>query len=194
MNIENTFAGSLRQALESDALIGVFSDPADPAAFMVGWVEAVTDEHVLLRHLSTHGRYDGYRLLAIDDIFRLDTAGRYLERLRLLSQVREERFVRFFKAKMSREADLVTETLLAAQQHELLVRVYILDGDHESGWVKDLTHDTVTITRLDEYGIADFEATVHLEAISEVHCDDEGLQDLQILARRETEPPNWLKN
>lgn len=192
---QSTFADTLRRALESDALIGVFFDPDRPAAFMAGWVEAVTNEHILLRHLSPHGRYDGYRLIPVEEIFRVDSAGRYLERLRLLSQVREERFMRFLKTKVTEESDLLRAALLAAQQHELLVRVDVLDDDDESGWVKNLTNDTVTISRLDDYGVVDFEATVHLEAITGLHCDNESLQDLRILARRhESEPPSWLKD
>lgn len=190
---QSTFADTLRRALESDALIGVFSDPSEPAVFMAGWVEAVTGEHVLLRHLTRHGRYDGYRLLHLEEIFRVDTEGRYLERLLLLSQAREERVLRLFDAQVAEESDLVVETLRAAQGRDLLVRVYILERDNESGRVKDLAHDTVTITRLDHYGAADCEATIHLEAISNIHCDDEALQDLRILAsRRDAEPPSWL--
>jgi hypothetical protein len=192
--MDNTFVELLRQALENQSPVGVFCDPNDPAAFAAGWVEAVTDEHILLRHMSPHGRYDGYRLLNIEDIFRVDSTGRYLERLRLLSQVREERFPRLFKTEVEENANLLTETLLAVQSNEWLVRIFVLDGDDEAGWIKNVAHDTVTITRVDHFGVADFEATVHLEAISEMHCDDEELQDLRLLARRnETEPPAWLK-
>ena len=190
---QSTFTDTLRRALENDALIGIFSDPSDPAGFMAGWVEAVTDEHVLLRHLSRHGRYDGYRLLHLEEIFRVDTEGRYLERLLSLSQAREERFLRLFEEKVSSESDLIVETLRAAQRRELMVRVYILERDNESGRVKDLSHDTVTIERLDHYGAADCDAMIHLEAISNLSCDDEALQDLRILAsHHDTEPPSWL--
>jgi hypothetical protein len=76
----------------------------------------------------------------------------------------------------------------------MLAQVFILEGDDLSGSIKTVGHDTVTIARVDEYGLSDFDSTVHLEAISAVYCDDEDLQAVQLLARRhETEPPGWLK-
>jgi hypothetical protein len=192
--MDNTFVDLLREAQSNETLIGVFSDPSNPSAFAAGWVEAVSDEHLVLRHVSQHGRYDGYRLVPLENVFRVDSTGRYLERLRFLSQVREERFPHLFKSGIAEDANLVVEILLAAQQNDLLVLVSVLEGSDLTGWIKQIGHDTVIITLVDNDGVSDFDSTVHLEAITAVYCNDEDLQDLRLLARRnEAEPPGWLK-
>lgn len=197
MDNDNAFFDVLREAKNSGALIGVFTDASDPGAFSAGWVEALSKDNAVLRHLSPHGRYDGFYLVATQDIFRVDSAGRYLERLRFLSTAREERTPRLFKMPLDEDANLVAEMLLAAQSSELLVQVSILDGDDVSGAVKNVGNDTATITRLDQFGVSDYEAVVHLEAISAMYCDDEELQALRILRQHQQsqldEPPKWLK-
>jgi hypothetical protein len=193
----NAFFDVLREARNSGALIGVFSDASDPGAFAAGFVEAVSKEHVVLRQLSPQGRYDGFHLIALQDIFRVDGAGRYLERLKFLSTAREERTARLFKSRLDEDANLVVEMLMAVQNSDLLVTVSVLDGDDVSGAVKNIGNETATLTRLDHFGVSDYEAVVHLEAISSLLCDDEELQTLRLLRQHQQnqldEPPKWLK-
>ncbi|RYG71166.1 hypothetical protein EON80_05660 [bacterium] len=181
--MNDSFFQLLHKAREGDSPVALYTNVENPRAFLAGWVEAVSNEHVVLRHLSPEGRYDGYILKFIDSIFRVDTEGRYLERLSFLFNARKQEFARKLMPETDAEANLIPEILNAAQQADLLVTVEIAADDIENGTIKEVGFDTVSLDVFDHYGIIDREATVHLEAISEVRVDSERLQSLKLLSR-----------
>lgn len=186
------FFETLQKAAAEDTLLALYTSPDNPRAFLAGWVEALTSEHVVIRHISPHGRYDGYALEYLERIFRVDTNGRYLERLQFLFNARKQEPHGPLLKDVSLESNLIVEMLQAAKKQELLVSLEVAADDNEVGSVKALTADSVVIEVLDLLGTPDSETTVLLEAISEIRCDDERLQSLKMLSTwHEMEPPGW---
>jgi hypothetical protein len=181
--MNESFFQILQKAKDSENLVALYSNVENPRAFLAGWVESVSNEHVVLRHLSPEGRYDGYVLKYIESIFRVDTEGRYIERLSFLFNARKQEFPARWLPQTDAEANLIPEVLAAAQAAELMVTVEIAAEDIEHGAVRDIGFDTVTLEVFDHYGAIDREATIHLEAISEVRVDSERLQSLKLLSR-----------
>lgn len=183
---------TLTKARTEGTLVALYANPDNPRAFSAGWVEAVTPEHVVLRHVSPEGRYDGYILRYMERVLRVDTNGRYLERLSFLFQARKQEFTGHLLTNVEPEANLLVETLLSAQRLDLLVAVEIAAEDSESGAVKSVSADAAIIDVYDLLGAPDSETTVHLEAISGISVDDEQLQSLKLLSRwHQMEPPSW---
>ena len=186
------FFDSLAKAKADATLVALYANPDNPRAFSAGWVEAVSSEHVVLRHVSPDGRYDGYILRYLERVLRVDTQGRYLERLAFLFQARRQEFPLQLLPKITPESNLLVETLLAAQRNDLLVAVEIAAEDSESGAVKAVNGDAAIINVYDLLGSPDSETTVHIEAISAISVDDEQLQSLKLLSRwHQMEPPGW---
>ena len=183
---------TLNKARADKTLVALYANPDSPRTFVAGWVEAVTSEHVVLRQLTPHGRYDGYVLQYLERVLRIDTSGRYLERLNFLFTARKESFPVNLLPNLHAESNLMIEILAAARRLDLLVAIEIAADEVEVGAVKAVSSDAVTIEVLDLLGALDGESTAHLEAISEVRCDDERLQSLKLLSRwHQLEPPGW---
>ncbi|BCM89285.1 hypothetical protein IAD21_01130 [Abditibacteriota bacterium] len=176
------FYNVLLKAREGDMPVAIYCNPDNPRAFLAGWVEAVSETHVILRHLSPEGRYDGYVLKYCDSIFRVDTEGRYLERLAFLFSARKQKFPSVLVSDYDAQTNLIIEILLAAQREDLLVTVEVAAEDFDNGAVKSVEMETMTLEVFDPYGVIDREATIHLEAISEVRVDSERLQSLKLLS------------
>ena len=180
--MNESFYQLLLKARESENPVAIYTNPDAPRSFLAGWVEAISGEHVVLRHLSPEGRYDGYVLKFVDSIFRVDTEGRYIERLSFLFNARNGQFPARLMGEHDENTNLIVEILLAAQREEHLVSVEVAADDVENGLVKSVEIDTMTLEVFDYYGAVDREATVHLEAISEVRVDSERLQSLKLLS------------
>ncbi len=181
--MNDSFFQILQKAKSGDSPVALYTNVENPRAFLAGWVESVSSDHVVLRHLSPEGRYDGYILKYLDSIFRVDTEGRYLERLSFLFTARKQDFPLQLMPKTDEDTNLIPEILGAALREDLMVTVEIAAEDIENGAVKEIGFDTVSLDVFDHYGVIDREATVHLEAISEVRVDSERLQSLKLLSR-----------
>ena len=181
--MNDSFFQILQRAKESENPVALYTNVENPRAFLAGWVEAVSNDHVVLRHLSPEGRYDGYVLKYLDAIFRVDTEGRYLERLSFLFNARKQEFKGRLMPETDADSNLIPEILGAAQNAEMMVTLEIAADDIENGSVKEISFDTVSLDVFDHYGVIDREATVHMEAISEVRVDSERLQSLKLLSR-----------
>jgi hypothetical protein len=181
----------LKRAQKDDALVAIYSDPDSPRRFAVGWVEALSEEHVVLRHISPSGMYDGYALRFLEDVFRVETGGRYMAKALHLYRAREQRHLTDFLPD-SPSSDLLSELLLAAQKREVGVFV-ALEESELLGWVRGVGDETVTLERLDEYGESDGEVTIAFDQVLAVNADDSELQDLKLLSQRHSNrPPDWL--
>ena len=180
--MNESFFQVLQRARESQSLVAIYTNVDSPRAFLAGWVEAVSQEHVVLRHLSPEGRYDGYVLKYVDSIFRVDAEGRYIERLQFLYNARNQEFPSRLIGEVADDANLIPEMLLSAQRENLMVSIEVAADDMEHGVVRDVGFDTVLLEVYDYFGAIDREATIHLEAISEVRVDSERLQSLKMLS------------
>jgi hypothetical protein len=77
----------LASTKEEDKIVCLYSNPYSNK-FIAGFVEAISENHVVLRHLTTHGSYDGWRLVSLEDCCRIDFGGRYEETLLALFHAR----------------------------------------------------------------------------------------------------------
>ena len=180
--MSDSFYNLLSRARENGSPVALYCNIDSPRAFLAGWVEAVSGEHVVLRHLSPEGRYDGFVLKYMESIFRVDTEGRYIERLSYLFNARGQQFPNRLIGEHDENSNLIVEILHGAAREELMATIEIAADDVENGLVKEVGFETMTLEVYDHYGAIDREATIHLESISEVRVDSERLQSLKLLS------------
>jgi hypothetical protein len=180
--MNDSFYQLLLKAKESESPVALYCNVESPRAFLAGWIEAVSSEHVVLRHLSPEGRYDGYVLKYLESIFRIDTEGRYIERLSYLFNARHQNFPARLIGEHDESSNLIVEILHGAAREEMMATIEIAAEDVENGLVKEVGFEAMTLEVYDHYGAIDREASIHLEAISEVRVDSERLQSLKLLS------------
>ncbi len=170
----------LERAKTEEKIVCLYSNPYSDK-FAAGFVEAISENHVVLRHLTTHGRYDGWVLRALEDLCRIEYGGRYEETLLSLFRARGHSHPAFLHA-TDESSDLTAEMLLCAQRNDLAVIIDTGSDNDSWGFVKSVETTTVTIEKFNVDGQIDSEAVIELEHIGRVTVDDEDMQDLKILA------------
>ena len=170
----------LRHAQEAEKIVCLYTS-RDSENFAAGFVEAVSENHVILRSLTPHGRYDGWLLRVLENVCRIDSGGRYEEKLVSLFRARDQNHPAFLPS-TDEATDLGSEMLICAQRGDYAVRIDIGADDDNEGFVKSVEATTITIERFDVNGHIDSESVIELEYIEKIAVDDEDLQDLKLLA------------
>lgn len=171
----------LERAKEGEKIVCLYTNPYSDK-FAAGFVEAVSENHVVLRHITVHGRYDGWLLRALDDICRIDYGGRYEETLLSLYRGRAQSHLDNFLSVTDQIIDLKSEMLLCAQRNDFAVSIDTGSDEDNWGFVKVLEAITVTIERFNLHGQIDSESVFDMEYIQKIGVDNEDLQDLKLLA------------
>ena len=76
----------LNELLETDTLVGLYKDKERPSRFLSGWITALDVQNgwLMMALLDHHGGDDGFLLLPLSRVFRIETGGLDLERMRIL--------------------------------------------------------------------------------------------------------------
>lgn len=170
----------LEQAKTGEKIVCLYSNPYSDK-FAAGFVEAISENHVVLRHLTSHGRYDGWVLRELEDLCRIEYGGRYEETLLSLFRARGQNHPTFLPS-TDEATDLKSEILLCAQRNDLAVIIDTGSDTDSWGFVKSVETTTVTIEKFNAEGHIDSESVIELEHVGRVTVDDEDMQDLKILA------------
>lgn len=170
----------LRRAQDDEKIVCLYTSRYSEN-FAAGFVEAVSENQVVLRSLTPHGRYDGWLLRVLENISRIDSGGRYEEKLLALFRARGQNHPHFLPP-TDETTDLISEMLICARRSDCAVRIDIGADDDNEGFVKEVEATTITIEKFDVNGQIDSESVIELEHIEKIAVDDEDLQDLKILA------------
>lgn len=84
------FRQYLLSAKTSGNPISIYFDDEDAEKFSFGFVQDVSEEHILLACVSPFGFYDGYDIIGYQSIRRLEMNDRYGERVHKLYTIRGE--------------------------------------------------------------------------------------------------------
>lgn len=184
----NPFIEPLAKALSEFSIVSVYTDRSEPDHFAAGFVAAVSDDYVILKHVTPTGRYDGYALRRMEDVFRLDSGGEYEKALAALYRFHGDSHSEL--ESLQNGEDLFEATLLAARVKGWPVSVYLSrDGDWEcvSGMVFGTDGETVVIHAFRPNGKADGESMIAIGEITSINMDCEEDRAWAVLARIQTE-------
>lgn len=181
----------LGQARDKNELVCIYRG-VSPNRYALGFVDATSEEYVVIRAVSTHGRADGWALIPIEQICRIEQGGRYEENIAFLFRARQDQHKIVLLPALEAGADLRREILLAAHDHDLAVSLDAGTRSVISGFVKSVDLEHVLVQLLDENSHESGECLLELETVERVFVDDENLQDSRLIARwHEMEPPPW---
>jgi len=80
----------LKRVCKERILTAIYTDKNNYDRFSVGYVMELTKERFLMKHLTTRGEFDGYSVKNIDDVYRIEVDGMYLEKIKTLCLYKEE--------------------------------------------------------------------------------------------------------
>ena len=169
----------LLQAKEDRALVSVYSDGDNLGSCTVGRVLGVSEEDVLLAVISPAGRYDGYELIKIDKIFRVNLDGLYESMIGELHTGEAKQHALF----PVDEADLLGTLLAFSKQNRLIVGIELLESGYDDvqGFFDARNRDALSISCISDYGERDGRTWVTIGDITRISCDAEEGQTVKRL-------------
>ena len=162
---------------EENLLVAIYSNRNEPDNFSAGFIEALSEEQIILKHVTSNGLYDGYVVRNLGDIFRIDYNGLYEKRLLNLYQLQKQKHLEsFLENKINKNSNLFYETLVAARKHKVVVNICIdVTETQESiiGWVTNIQGMEVTISKISFEGLDDGESIFDIADIIKINCDSD---------------------
>ena len=160
---------------DEKTMVAIYTNENDGDAFSVGYICDLEQDRALLLNVGIHGEYDGYTALYIDDIFRVECNGKYLDKMKkLISFDIDEKIIVF-----NQENTLDFLIAKAKNDNKILAIQYNYDSEIK-GYVKK--SDTVIhVIEIDEYGYEDGRNIISMNSINKIVFDDVDCRDLEKL-------------
>jgi len=177
---EGFFLYQLRTYKENGVIASLFIDPKNPDDFVAGYVEAVTPRQVLLQSISPFGRFDGFMVVRLCDIFMILGEDDYTVRLsRLLSARGEQRTSAF---PVAESEDLIHAMCRNAMAANSMVTLWLHDDVEHIGRIVALDDMRVTVAEVDYFGLDPRPSTYALRDVEMASCGSEDDLMYQLLA------------
>lgn len=174
----------LKQSMVEKVIVSIFSNRNQPDACSVGYVEAITEDQVLLNHVTPTGLADGIVIRRLEDVFRVDINGLYEQKLHRLYFLQHQSHQTLLLDPANTETNLFNEILIQAQKLGLIVNVCIDETETQDniiGLTKEVSKFEVVISRISEYGLVDGESILLLDDIVKLNCDTDEEHILKLL-------------
>lgn len=156
---------------KKESWVAVYDNSCDVSKFKFGRFLSVNDSRFAMLLVSPNGDYDGIVVDDVEDIFRIDSAGRYHEKI--------DKLIRFQSNEISPPCinpQFIDESILSyAKDSSRIVAIEL----HNSGvfdiigFVKDVSETMCQVRLVNEYGEDDGDTFIDLRSISEISCDSE---------------------
>lgn len=169
----------MNRYLGQEIPLAIFDDYENPDDFYVGFLLALDSEFVLINAIDKYGEEDGFRAIAVDDIFSIQEYTLYINRLMRLFHLKNQHRVEIAAG----SENALHNLLQHAKSKQLSIEI---NGDeNQMGYVTDFDRDTLTIHATNHYcddlGLSYFTINnIHL-----ITCSRKALRDVDLLHMHE---------
>lgn len=164
------------KCFESKSIGSFFCDQAESGKHLTGYIAAYKEDELLIKHISPSGYYDGFILIHISDLIRVDIAGQYEQKISTLYTLREQKH-----PNLNCAGECIFFTLMEFAQNNQLIVSLELDDCVLSGFVQSFSEDHVHLEVLDEYGRTDGDTYLLSDEILSVALDTSTEQNIKLL-------------
>ncbi len=177
---DNVFMEQLTALLKSKEMLQIYTNFGDTQKFSVGFVYALTSTEILIAHVTPYGKYDGYIVKQLKDIYRIETQSKYINKLKKLYSHEKKEHTVIEQTHNS----LVSDLLSFAYHNQKIVSLELLESDNDDiiGFVDSLQSGLARISTIDEYGKSDGVSFIKTDDITHAVCDSENEIALKTLA------------
>jgi len=153
-----------------------FCDASRPDMHLTGYIDAYNEDEILIKHISPDGYYDGFILVHISDLIRIDILGQYEKRIALLFTMRKQ-----VHPRLNHLNDTLYTSIMDFAHTNNLIASVELEDTTISGYVLDFDENNVHIQVVDKNGQTDGETVVLVENILSFAVDTITEQNLKML-------------
>lgn len=183
--MDNDFFQKLKNLEMKNEIISIFTDRNNADTWSSGFIESLSKEHIILKHISPIGRYDGFIARRLDNIFRLDYDGIYEHRLLKLYNMQVQSHKSIFTNNECIEENLFNKLLQFARISNYVITLSIDENDEQEdiiGYVKEIYDNTIEISKINYQGLYDGKSTFCINDIVLINCDTDNEMVYKLLS------------
>jgi len=173
------FFEKLKELIYSKEIVSLYTSYNDTSRFVSGIILDISETEILISSIAPNGAYDGFMVLCLENIYRINQNSNYeLKLLKLYQRCKEN-----YKVIDCMKEDIKKTLLEYALSNELIVSIELFNSncDDVQGIVKNIDNNVLSIESIDEYGNKDGLSTINIEDITSIVCDSDKEQILKML-------------
>jgi len=181
--MSNEFQEYLK-TFDKNRVVSIYCDPESISKFSAGFIGLLTNNEVLIKHVTSLGAYDGYAVIKIGNILRIDSHGIYEKKLEMLYRTQKAKHPENIGPNdRDISSNLFFEMLRISKQKRFVISTSIDISNQESitGFVKEINKKAAIIDRLTIDGFSDGETIIEIKDIEKMYCDAEDDRTLGFL-------------
>lgn len=162
----------------TDILVSIYCDSDEPDSFTLGYLLQMNNDDILINMINSFGEENGFCTIKVNDIFIFDEDKMYSEKMQKLFAIKNQ------KRKYVTDVDTnpIVVLLKYAVDNNLLVEVN--EDDDYRGYVSYFSAETLVLKIIDSYSNDMGTATIDMEYINTLKCQNKYLKDLELLCDR----------
>jgi hypothetical protein len=162
----------------TDILVSIYSDSDEPDSFTLGYLLQMDNDNILINMIDSFGEENGFCIINLDDIFIFDEDKMYSEKMRKLFKIKNQ------KRKYIKDLDVnaIHSFLKYVIDNKLLIEVN--EDDNYMGYVSHFSAETLVLQIIDNYCNDIGTATIDMDNVNTLKCQNRYLKDLELLYSR----------
>lgn len=156
----------LSELYKSKELACFYNDYESTKTFYVGYIIALNKKEIAIQLISVDGTDDGIIVTDTNNIFRVETGGQYIEKIKKLVSFLE---IPDFSDALE-ENEICKSVLKFADDTKEIVSIELSSSSFNDvvGFVEDVSENVCRINQIDEYGFNDGCSYIKIEDITEI--------------------------
>ncbi len=186
---------SLLEKINKEKFMSVYDETEPNGKFHVCRYLSEDDTFVLFQAISTRGYNDGFYLIPIDNIYRIDLDDEYTKRMEKLFKLQNQQVLEGLSVTKN---SLLIELLCHANQNKLVCSVFLEDEESVTGWISEIDQkkNYLNIEQLAENGTKNGTVFINIDTIEKLICDSGTERCIEMLyqSKNKMEPQNTGDN
>ena len=180
----------LKKYMQANVLVAIFANKENATSFAVGYINQLTENEVIILHVGLHGEYDGDSACYIDDIYKVETNNKYLNKLNVLKEWNVLDIPQIKNIGKS-----CFETLIdTAINNNSIIAIGCNDLDEAIiGYINKYSDDIIMISQINEYGERDGDVTICIDGINRIVINDVECCEIEKLFRYQQSKSNNIE-
>lgn len=173
--MNNEMQKRLEALVDTEILVSIYTDTDEPNSFTLGYLLEIDNDNILINMIDSFGEENGFCTINLNDIFIFDEDKMYSEKMQKLFTYKNQ--MRKYIANLS--SNPILDLLKHAVENNLLIEVN--EDDNYIGYVSYYSEKTLVLKIMDNYCNDMGTATIDMENINTLKCQNRFLKDLEIL-------------
>lgn len=156
----------LKRLCETKEAVSIYSNYDDTSKFIFGYVLAVNDTDIAIQLISPNGDDDGFTVMSVDNILRIEENCQYTKKMKILSS---DKKIPTYDFKLC-EDDIMKSAVLYALNNNDVLSVELVDSGYDDivGFVDYADGGVCKINQIDEYGFDDGFSLIEFKNITQI--------------------------